>query len=1143
MQNMELLARKLNELELTALGLRNTVMEHFKLRDKIVKKFLHEQGAGVCPSCQHVPAEQYDNFSILRLPVPRRELSRSRQTSSLSQLISRQYSEEEQQPMKCSTCCKHEEYCPLTGKCTPRSYKQQRVLIKSPDILLVQLMRFDANNKLLTKVNAEDILELPSGDRYQIVSIGDHIGPSRSDGHYVLQLRDGDGWSTCDDSRKYISKTPHSGNNYIFAYKKLQSDSNVVAPLISQPKAPTYTKTFSKRKQTQSAKADTINASYSPNVSEESVTSMEIETKNIFEVLKKNIMDICKICNKESTSILCHLRYSPNCKLHYNVELLKQKQKEKHKEQKTNSKRNMRANYRREDEVSLKEYEATVKRKFRQNKRSVDEPALKKGRAEEQSKGREKKRSVDELALKKGRAEEQSKGREKKRSVDEPALRRNIAENKSRDRENKRRDDEPAFKKGRAAEKSMDREKKRTVDEPAFKKGRAEEKNKGRENMRSVDEPALKRSIAENKSRDREKKRRDDEPAFKKERADEQRKVREKKESASNSVESHRRRLFLDAIRDGPIYACVCCRRIRFSKQVKVFDRDEITEKSPLENIVDEAIGNPPEDMRVNGHFYICCDCLLKVSQGKVPAMSHKNGLDLVDLEGKDELKLTELENVLIAKNILFQMFVQLPKSRMTATKKQMVNIPIFDQDIVNTIQSLPRTPSDAGIVKVQLKRKKSMKNTHLEMFISPHKIRKALETLKRLGNKHYQFVDFDEDFEEIWRRNDPEGFEMVFGEKANEDTESDEDGEENENKEVESDGEEFETEYLEGDSVQKWKFNYDNVTTFVNDYPELEVRETDTVNKNENEDFPNDPIILAPGENKIPTNILEEQDWDTKSFPGLYPDGKMGLHQEREVRLTMQQFFQQRLLNFDRRFANTPSFVFSAFSCNEKNQLERNIGISFLRGKKQADGKYCLNDPYSVLDNMPGTPRYWQRKRYELISKIENLGPFHLFFTLSSAEKRWSENFTTFLQTHDVRYTIENGLEFCTIDGVPMEEFLQQEVNQSLHEFIRQNILTATLNFNNRVTEFIQRIVLNKNGPFSVQHYNYRVEFQLRGKSQYIPKISQMRIPDTICLKGTKSLSDAIFYVRGVSTYKDVYWSVCIFVPCLNRFSQMNFC
>ena len=131
----------------------------------------------------------------------------------------------------------------------------------------------------------------------------------------------------------------------------------------------------------------------------------------------------------------------------------------------------------------------------------------------------------------------------------------------------------------------------------------------------------------------------------------------------------------------------------------------------------------------------------------------------------------------------------------------------------------------------------------------------------------------------------------------------------------------------------------------------------------------------------------------------------------------------------------------------------------------------------------MPGTPRYWQKKKYELLSKIENLGPFHLFFTLSSAEKRYNENFTAFLQEHDVRYIIENGIEYCTVDGIPLDDFLQREENSTKHEFIRKNILTTTLNFNHRVEEFINNKKKNKNGPFSVKYYNYRVEFQLRGK------------------------------------------------------------
>ena len=162
------------EKELASLGLSNIVSDNFMSRDKIVKKFLlRGQSAGVCPNCQHVPAELYDPFSVLRLPVPKRGLSRSNPHSTLAQLISQHYSEEIQPGMKCSKCCQHRTNCPRTGKCTPISYTEQRVLIKSPNILIVQLMRFSARRKLLTKVSPDNILTLPNGDRYQLVSISE----------------------------------------------------------------------------------------------------------------------------------------------------------------------------------------------------------------------------------------------------------------------------------------------------------------------------------------------------------------------------------------------------------------------------------------------------------------------------------------------------------------------------------------------------------------------------------------------------------------------------------------------------------------------------------------------------------------------------------------------------------------------------------------------------------------------------------------------------------------------------------------------------------------------------------------------------------------------------------------------------------
>ena len=201
-------------------------------------------------------------------------------------------------------------------------------------------------------------------------------------------------------------------------------------------------------------------------------------------------------------------------------------------------------------------------------------------------------------------------------------------------------------------------------------------------------------------------------------------------------------------------------------------------------------------------------------------------------------------------------------------------------------------------------------------------------------------------------------------------------------------------------------------------------------------------------------------------------------------MRLTDQQYFEQRILNHDKRFANTAAYVFAAFAFIEKKQLDRNINISFMRGKKKlsntGNSVYSLDDPYSVLDNSPGTPRYWQKKKYELIARLENLGPFTFFFTLSCADKRWNENFTSLLKDYKVKYLVKNGLEECFVDGFPLNEFLLK--HESKHEFIRKNILSATLNFNHRVQEFIKNIIMNEKGEMCAEYYNYRVEFQLRG-------------------------------------------------------------
>ena len=223
----------------------------------------------------------------------------------------------------------------------------------------------------------------------------------------------------------------------------------------------------------------------------------------------------------------------------------------------------------------------------------------------------------------------------------------------------------------------------------------------------------------------------------------------------------------------------------------------------------------------------------------------------------------------------MFQKFVQLPKSRWTATKDQIVNIPIFDKDIINTVESFPRTPEEAGIIPVKLKRKLEYKNNHIEQYISTKKIFEALNTLKSLGNKYYQFVSDMDNYKKKCQNMDPKGFDFIFREvedevlteDKNEETEvfmfqdvEDEVLTENKNEETEvlSDSDKEEEECILKDSARKWQFQYNSSTCFSNDFPELDV---DEKTNNDNTDESKTVHSVAPEEGKKPTNILNEED------------------------------------------------------------------------------------------------------------------------------------------------------------------------------------------------------------------------------------------------------------------------------------------
>ena len=384
---------------------------------------------------------------------------------------------------------------------------------------------------------------------------------------------------------------------------------------------------------------------------------------------------------------------------------------------------------------------------------------------------------------------------------------------------------------------------------------------------------------------------------------------------------------------------------------------------------------------------YLCSTCKSSLQKGNIPAMAVANALQLGH---HDRPILTELENNLISHTINFQKIVLLPKSRMAAGKGRMISIPVGPADIMNTVKQLPRLPNEAGLVPIKLKRKKEYKTHEKHERIRPEQIFLALRYLRKAGNPFYQFYDEKETYLARCRIKDQRGLRLMedvkddieedlgkppspdmveVEDQAAGDSDADEEGEDEMEIAVAQ-----EEEDIQNDPVRRHHFNYNEFSALVNGHPDIFLDSEG--NQMANLDF-------APGEGKKPTSFLDQKHWDIKSWPTLLPDGKFGISHERKVKLTKQNYFQQRLLNVDDRFAKTPGYLFGAMSVVEAERLRSNANLTGMKGKRNVGPgghvTYQLEDPCTVFEKIPGTPKYWQRAKYEIIAKLENIGPFQV--------------------------------------------------------------------------------------------------------------------------------------------------------------------
>ena len=70
-----------------------------------------------------------------------------------------------------------------------------------------------------------------------------------------------------------------------------------------------------------------------------------------------------------------------------------------------------------------------------------------------------------------------------------------------------------------------------------------------------------------------------------------------------------------------------------------------------------------------------------------------------------------------------------------------------------------------------------------------------------------------------------------------------------------------------------------------------------------------------------------------------------------------------------------------------------------------------------------------------EMLAKLDNFGPFHIFYTLSCGDMRWDENFTTILREkgYNIMWTTESGSLEDASDVIIKVEYSKEEKTEEM--------------------------------------------------------------------------------------------------------------
>ena len=504
---------------------------------------------------------------------------------------------------------------------------------------------------------------------------------------------------------------------------------------------------------------------------------------------------------------------------------------------------------------------------------------------------------------------------------------------------------------------------------------------------------------------------------------------------------------FQNKVKQGPMYICTSCKQTFFRHSVHQFKSVGLKH----ENIAHKCITHSKS---VDNEEWICKTCLMSIQHGKIPSCSVANGLTFPPIP--EELKLTSLEERLIAPRLAFMQIRELPRGGQLNLRGNIVNVPA---DVNSTVKQLPRLLDDTETIPVKFKRKLSYKN-----YVAFEKIRpnKVMEAAKWLVENSVLFQNEGIEINNLWLN--------ITENQVQE-----------ESKDASS-ATDVASNEPETDIFSNTNNDSDEWTEDEN-FHDRPTGNTDTVLQPVDFREFNQILSLAPGENSTPLGLFQDIYSEYLAFPSIYCGQPRLDNASRAVPVHYSTICKWELRNVDRRVAmNIPNIFFKLKRLQIK-QIRDKVTLAIrkckTKGRKMTvsevlspgfvDNLVKQDDGFRVLRSLRGSPPYWESAKNDVFAMIRQLGMPTWFCSFSAAETKWTP------------------LLRCLSKLVKNKDLSDEEVDaltwQEKCFLIKSDPVTCARYFEHRIQSFIAHVIKDKMKPIGeVADYFYRVEFQQRG-------------------------------------------------------------